>query len=180
MYRTCLHCQHDLGANQGVEAFPIGRRVAFDAGKGRLWAICPRCQRWNLAPLDERWEAIEQCERLFRGTRIRSSTEQIGLARLRDGTELVRIGDPLRPEFAAWRYSDAIVRRRQRNLLLAGAGVVAAAAIGIGAVAAGAGVGVLNIVNFGNKAWRQRRDRRVVFRSTERPPRGGCPALALF
>src|SRR5512135_3689611 len=99
MYTTCLHCQHDLGTNQSVETFPVSRKVAFDAAQGRLWAICPHCQRWNLAPLDERWEAIEQCERLFRGTRIRTSTDQIGLARLKDGTELVRIGEPLRPEF---------------------------------------------------------------------------------
>ena len=49
-------------------------------------------------------EAIEQCERSFRGTKLRTSTEEIGLARLTEGLELVRIGKPLRPEFAAWRY----------------------------------------------------------------------------
>jgi hypothetical protein len=164
MYSTCLHCQRDLGTNESVEAFPVGRRVAFDAVKGRLWAICPHCQRWNLAPLDERWEAIEQCERLFRGTRIRSSTDQIGLARLREGTELVRIGEPLRPEFAAWRYSDAIVRRRKRNLIIAGAGILAATALGAGIVAAGVGAGFGNVLNLGAQAWRRRRDKRVVFR----------------
>lgn len=48
----------------------------------------------------------ETCERLFRATRIRTSTENVGLARHTEGLELVRIGEPLRPEFAAWRYGD--------------------------------------------------------------------------
>lgn len=32
---------------------------------------------------EERWEAVETCERLFRDTRVRVSTEHVGLARLR-------------------------------------------------------------------------------------------------
>jgi hypothetical protein len=40
MYSTCLFCNSDLGANQAVEHFPVGRRLAFDASKGRLWAVC--------------------------------------------------------------------------------------------------------------------------------------------
>ncbi|HMV30692.1 MAG TPA: hypothetical protein PKA50_01120 [Gemmatimonadales bacterium] len=110
MYSTCLFCHRPLGANDQIEAFPVGKRLAFDSARGRLWVVCPHCARWNLAPLDERWEALEQCERAFHDTRIRVSTENIGLARLRDGTELVRIGSPLRPEFAAWRYSAQIFR----------------------------------------------------------------------
>ncbi len=51
-----------------IEHFPVGRRLAFDAAKGRLWVVCHHCGRWNLSPLEERWEAIEECERLFRGT----------------------------------------------------------------------------------------------------------------
>ncbi len=31
-----------------------------------------RCLRWNLSPLEERWEAIEQCERLFGDTQLRA------------------------------------------------------------------------------------------------------------
>lgn len=68
----------------------------------------------------------------------RVSTENIGLARLRDGTELVRIGEPLRPEFAACRYGDQFGRRRRRQLLLAGGGVGVVGA----ALAAGAAAGV--------------------------------------
>jgi hypothetical protein len=114
MYATCIHCQKALGSNDAIEALPIGQRVAFDADKGRLWVVCRHCRRWNLTPFDERWEAVEQCERAFRNTRVRLSTDNIGLARLKDGTDLVRVGRPLRPEFAAWRYGDQFgVRRRQ-------------------------------------------------------------------
>ena len=112
MYRTCMYCKKALGSNEVVEEFPVGRRLAFDAEKGRLWVVCRRCERWNLTPLEERWEAVETCEKLFRGTRVRVSSENIGLAKHAEGLELVRIGEPLRPEFAAWRYGDQFGRRR--------------------------------------------------------------------
>src|SRR6476661_6657816 len=104
MYSRCMFCNLPLGANEVLEIFPVGRRLAFDSAKGRLWVVCRFCERWNLSPLDERWEAIEACERLFHDTRLRVSTDNIGLARLHEGLELVRIGAPQRPEFAAWRY----------------------------------------------------------------------------
>jgi hypothetical protein len=141
MYATCLFCNRPLGHNESIEHFPVGRRLAFDAAKGRLWVVCPSCERWNLTPLEERWEAIEDAERLYRATRLRAATDEIGLARLRDGTELVRIGEPLRPEFAAWRYGDQFGRRRRRQMLLAGAGVGAVGAIIVGGVAAGVSIG---------------------------------------
>jgi hypothetical protein len=143
MYATCLFCNRPLGSNESIEHFPVGRRLAFDSAKGRLWVVCPSCERWNLTPLEERWEAIEEAERLYRGTRLRVATDQIGLARLRDGTELVRIGEPLRPEFAAWRYGDQFGRRRRRQMLVAGAGLTAIGAVVAGGVAAGVGVGGL-------------------------------------
>ncbi|HET7038733.1 MAG TPA: hypothetical protein VFH97_02535, partial [Gemmatimonadales bacterium] len=132
-----------LGRNEVIESFPVGRRFAFDAAKGRLWVICRKCERWNLSPLEERWEAFEQCERLFRATRVRMSTDQIGLARLPEGLELVRVGEPLRPEFAAWRYGDQFGRRRRRAFLLAGLGVAAFGALMTGAAVAGVGTGGL-------------------------------------
>ena len=104
MYSTCLFCNSSLGANDRIAAFPIGQRLAFDPARGRLWVICTRCGRWNLSPLEERWEAIDECERLFRGTRLRYSTDNIGLARIGERLELVRIGPALLPEIASWRY----------------------------------------------------------------------------
>ena len=68
-----MFCHESLGSNEAIEHFPVGRRLAFDAAKGRLWAVCKACERWNLSPLEERWEAIEECERLFRDTKLRVS-----------------------------------------------------------------------------------------------------------
>ena len=137
MYATCLFCNRPLGQNTVLEAFPVGRRLAFDAAKGRLWVVCRRCERWNLSPLEERWEAIEQAERLFRDTRMRVSTENIGLARHPEGLELVRIGQPLRPEFAAWRYGDQFGRRRKRAILYGAGAVAVLGTIAMAGVAAG-------------------------------------------
>jgi hypothetical protein len=154
MYSTCLFCHTTLGANEAVEHFPIGRRLAFDASKGRLWVVCRRCERWNLTPVEERWEAIEECERSFRDTKLRVSTDQIGLSRLSEGLELVRIGKPLRPEFAAWRYGDQFGRRRRQNILKVGAGAVAGISIpilgpAIGISIGGGGYYLFQIGNFG-------------------------------
>ena len=132
MYATCLFCHSRLGRNESIEHFTVGRRLAFDAARGRLWVVCTSCGRWNLSAMDERWEAIEECERIFRASRTRVTTDEIGLARLAEGCELVRIGKPLRPEFAAWRYGRRFAHRRTRATLAAGSLAVAA---GAGAIA---------------------------------------------
>ena len=124
MYTTCLFCNESLGTNDVIELFPVGRRLAFDPEKGRLWVICAHCTRWNLSPLEERWEAIEDCERRFRATHLRYSTDNIGLAQLREGLELVRIGRALRPEVAAWRYGDVIQRRGSGRIIGIASGLI--------------------------------------------------------
>lgn len=149
MYATCLFCNAGLGGNEVVESFPVGRRLAFDAANGRLWVVCRKCERWNLSPLEERWEAIEECERRFRDTRLRVSTDNIGLARLSEGLELVRVGPALRPEFAAWRYGDQFGRRRRRQLIRVGLGV----GIVGGAVAGGIALGVSAGIGVGGGGW---------------------------
>ena len=161
MYSTCLFCNKHLGTNEVIESFPIGRRLAFDAPKGRLWVVCKRCEKWNLSPFDQRWEALEDCERQFRAAKKRVSTDHIGLARLDEGLELVRIGEPLRPEFAAWRYGDQFGRRR-RNAIIRGAGIAAFAgamiAGGIGAgVLAGGGYWIYEILAYTAKGIGNRR-----------------------
>ena len=138
MYATCMFCTKDLGRNESVEHFPIGKRLAFDAARGRLWVVCIKCGRWNLTPLEERWEAVEECEILFERTRVRSQTENVGLARLPDGTTLVRIGDPRRLEFAAWRYGDQFGRRRKKAFVIGGIAAVGILGVAIGGVAVGA------------------------------------------
>jgi hypothetical protein len=137
MYSTCLFCSAGLGTNEAIEHFPVGRRLAFDAAKGRLWVVCRKCERWNLTPLEERWEAIEEAERLFSETRLRVSTDNIGLAKLREGTTLIRIGTAMRPELAAWRYGDQFGRRRRKHVALTAAGISVVAGIAIAGPATG-------------------------------------------
>ena len=179
MYSTCLFCHRALGSNEVIETFPVGRRLAFDQQQGRLWVVCRTCEKWNLTPLEERWEAIESCERLFRDTRKRVSTDNIGLARLSEGLELVRIGKPQRPEFAAWRYGDQFGRRHRKTVissvalttLVVGLAMINVAGIGAGGVFVGLGA-VGNTAQAGAvavKLWRRRRSMtRVPISSTER------------
>jgi hypothetical protein len=174
MYSTCIFCHGSLGANESIEHFAIGRRLAFDAARGRLWVVCRKCERWNLTPLEDRWEAIEECERLFRSTRMRVSTDNVGLARLDEGLELVRVGAPLRPEMAAWRYGDQFGRRRRKQLAWGAAGLVAVAGVTvlgpITGLIAGGSIGAVQIVNFANIAYQMRRVRtRVALPEHERP-----------
>jgi hypothetical protein len=152
MFTTCMFCNKPLGSNEVVEAFPVGRRLAFDARRGRLWVICRKCERWNLSPLEERWEAVETCEKLFRETRVRVSTDNIGLAKHSEGLELVRIGEPMRPEFAAWRYGDQFGRRRQRAIAYGAAGVAVLGGLVAGGIATGviSGAFVGQFANFFN------------------------------
>ena len=152
MYAACLYCQSYLGRNELLPRFPVGKQLAFDAAKGRLWVICRSCARWNLSPLEERWESIEQCERVYRRTHIRISTPNIGLAELREGVTLIRIGKPLFPEFAAWRYGRRFSRRRAKTGLAAGTIITGALGATLGAVAAGLG-GAAFVAAYGAALW---------------------------
>lgn len=167
MWRHCLRCHADLGRNRVLEVFPVGERIAYDPEKGRLWVVCPGCGRWNLSPLLARWEALEAAERRFRDTPRRATTENIGLARLPEGLELVRVGaDPLPDEFAAWRYADRFGRRLRRTLVWGAGGVAALGLLAAGGVAAGlaSGVVVPQLLNLPVYAHRLLWDRRVVAR----------------
>ena len=87
MYSRCLSCSHRLGRNAALEHLPMGRNIAFDTQRGRLWVICPKCRNWNLVPLEERWEPVEEAEIRFGSLEIEASTENVALARCGDGTE---------------------------------------------------------------------------------------------
>ena len=183
MYTRCLFCQSDLGRNEAIEAFPVGRRLAYDAARGRLWVVCRACERWNLSPLEQRWEAIETAERLYRDTGRRAATDNVGLARLADGTELVRIGRPLRPEFAAWRYGDQFGRRRRRALTIGAGAVGAAGAVlvagpALGLVSFGAVTQLLNVANIAFTGWRARKTVAVPL-DEDRTLRVAAPQVAM-
>ncbi|MBK7906737.1 MAG: hypothetical protein IPJ78_09230 [Gemmatimonadetes bacterium] len=170
MYTTCIFCHAPLGSNEALEHFPVGRRLAFDAEKGRLWAVCRVCKQWNLTPLEERWEAIEDAERAFRGTPLRVSTANVALTRLGDGTELIRIGAALRPELAAWRYGPRFATRYRRYVAIGAAGV----SLSVGYLIAGPVLGLVAVggawglpLNMFNLAMLVDRARRVVLRSSD-------------
>ena len=146
MYSTCIFCNQPLDRNEVIERFPVGRRLAFDLERGRLWVVCRKCERWNLTPIEERWEAVEECERTYREIRTRLSTENVGLGRHSEGLELVRIGEPLRPEFAAWRYGDQFGKRRRKVLLYGGGGLI----VGGGVLLGGLVVGLINFSVLGS------------------------------
>jgi hypothetical protein len=168
MYSTCLFCSASLGTNEAIEEFTVGRRVAFDAWQGRLWAVCPRCGRWNLAPIETRWEAVEAAERLFTDTRTRVQSENIGLCRLPDGTKLVRVGKALPGELAAWRYGTQLMKRRREMWGVAAAGVVTGGVILAGLPLIASAVMPITVVQFGIQGYAQvqmhRQYRRVVHR----------------
>jgi hypothetical protein len=161
MYRNCIFCSAEFGSNEALEAFPVGRRLAFDGWRGRLWTVCPACARWNLAPIEERWEAVEEAEKLFRDARLRVQSENVGLAKLPDGTQLVRVGSAVAGELAAWRYGSQLLKRRKRYLVAGGVGTVAGVAA-LGGIQA-LGVGFFGIY-MGVQALNNRWNRKVIYR----------------
>jgi hypothetical protein len=175
MYSTCLHCNKPLGSNEVIETLPIGRRIAFDASQGRLWVVCRHCAKWNLVPFDTRLETIDSCERIYCDTATRYSTGTIGLARTREGLDLVRIGEALRPEFAAWRYGESYRRRRRNSYLVGGlalAGVGGGVALlGAAGVALGSFMGMAHMV--GTNVWNAAIARRARFMVDD--PEGQVP-----
>jgi hypothetical protein len=169
MYRHCIYCSADMGTNEALESFPVGRTLAFDAAKGRLWAVCGKCARWNLAPFEERWEPVEGAERLFRDARLRVQSENIGLAKLRDGTRLIRVGAALEGEMAAWRYGAQLQRRRRSYLLTAGAMAAGGVAFAGGLATMVTGALALTVVSQAISAWERRQLRQVVVRVSPGP-----------
>lgn len=164
MYRTCIFCSADLGTNESIEEFPVGRSLAFNAWKGRLWAVCRKCGRWNLAPIEERWEAVESAEKTFRDSRLRVHSENIGLCKLPDGTRLIRVGEALPGEMAAWRYGDQLLRRR-RQYMIAGAAVAAVGVAAVGGILAlGVGGTLASMSGALGSAWEQWQRKKVVHR----------------
>src|SRR3989449_1036333 len=142
MYRTCAFCNGKLDGDGGPSGLGVGRRLAFDEWKGRLWVICPKCTRWNLAPLDERLEHVEALARAAGEGRVAAATEQVALIRWR-GYDLVRVGRPPRLEFATWRYGERLKARQREQLKFVIPLTVATVGLAVAVnVAAGGSVGV--------------------------------------
>lgn len=81
---------------------------------GRLWAACEACGAWNLEPLESRWEALEELERLTAHTgKVLAKTDNIALIQAHD-VEIIRIGGTQRREENWWRFGKE-AERRSRN-----------------------------------------------------------------
>lgn len=172
MYRRCLVCHTPFPANESLEYFPHGIRIAFDPGKGRLWAVCKECKRWSLAPIEERWEALDELEKITRDrAKLLSQTDNIALLRA-DPLEIVRVGRANLAEQSWWRYGKELARRRQSYKKLSTAGAIGAGAAiwggmtmaGLGFIGAwilwdklpGAIPDAARWLRFGGDAWRGR------------------------
>jgi hypothetical protein len=76
------------------------------------------CGRWNLAPFEERWEALEELERFAAGrARVLARTENVALL-TSAGLDVVRVGQAKLAEEAWWRYGRDMLRRRRSAALL--------------------------------------------------------------
>lgn len=137
MYTRCLVCQTPFPENEALEHFPRADRVAYDPERGRLWAICRACKRWSLAPIEQRWEALEELEKTVTDeAKLLSETDNISL--LRAGPlEIVRVGRANLTEEAWWRYGRELRRRRQHHRKITLAGTVFAGAVMAGGWASG-------------------------------------------
>lgn len=142
MFKTCAFCNASLDGDGGPSGLGVGRRLAFDEWKGRLWVICSRCSRWNLTPLDDRLERIEAVARAARAGRVAAATDQVALIRWQR-YDLVRVGKPMRVELATWRYGERLRSRQRERMMVVVPLSIAAIGLGVAAnVAAGGGLGV--------------------------------------
>lgn len=112
MLERCLFCDTPFPYAESFADFASGRRVAWDPSFGRLWAICDRCHRWTLAPIENRFVVIDALERMARDDgRLAYQTANIALL-YADPFILLRVGQAPLPEQAWWRYGRELRRRR--------------------------------------------------------------------
>ena len=137
MYTRCIVCATPFEPNEELAHLPSGKRLAFDPGRGRLWVVCRTCRRWSLTPMEDRWEALEELEKLTTDkAHLLSQTDNIAL--LRHGAlEIVRVGRAQLSEEAWWRYGRELASRRQNWQKLGFAGTLAAGAVLVGSWATG-------------------------------------------
>jgi hypothetical protein len=143
MFRHCGFCNTAFDGDGGPSGLGVGRRLAFDEWKGRLWVVCPRCSRWNLTPFDDRLERIDAVARAAAEGRVTASTQHVALIRWQR-YDLVRVGKPPRVELATWRYGERLRNRQRERMKVVVPLTVAAIGLGVAAnVVAGGGFGVV-------------------------------------
>ncbi len=173
LFTQCLLCHTPFPPNEELQYFTTSTRVAYDAVRGRLWAICRSCKRWSLAPIEERWEALEELEKVVRDrAKLLSQTDNVALLRAGE-LDVVRVGRANLTEEAWWRYGRELTHRAAKHQKLTFIGTAAAAAAIAGGWASG-GIGWLGAwlvwenapqqltqaarwLRFGGSAWRGNR-----------------------
>lgn len=147
MYHRCLFCHSRFATNAEFPELPIGRRIAFDPVRGRLWVVCRRCDGWNLSPFDRRIETIDQCEALWEEAKRVDTTPGITLFRTGKGVELLRVGEDTRAEFTSWRLGSRFMHRQGIRGIQLGLGLGIAGLVVAGAVKTfGVVVGIYGVV----------------------------------
>ena len=106
MESDCLFCGGGLPISE-PSTLGEGERTAYDPVLGRLWQVCSECGRWNLTPIESRWEALEECELVAARSRVLLETDHLALLSVGSG-QLIRVGKPERYELASWRYSSRL------------------------------------------------------------------------
>src|SRR5205809_6710694 len=143
MFSRCAFCNAAFDGDGGPSGLGVGRRIAFDEWRGRLWVVCPRSSRWTLTPSDDMPQPIEAVARAASNGRIAASTDQVELIRW-ERYDLVRVGKPPRVELATWRYGERLRNRQRERMKVVVPLTIAAIGLGIAAnVAAGGGFGVM-------------------------------------
>jgi hypothetical protein len=142
--------------------------------------------------MEERWEALEELEKLTRDrAHLLSKTDNIALLRA-DHLDIVRVGHANLTEEAWWRYGRELRQRRENRNKIALAGSVAAGAVMVGGWATG-GMSLIGMwflwgnapdkfvdaakwLRFGSDAWRGEdhcRSCGFIFRKVAFRDRGG-------
>ena len=113
MFTRCLVCARPFEVNEDLEYAPSGKRLAYDPARGRLWVICRTCRRWSLMPIEDRWEALEELEKVsVDRARLLSQTDNISLMRV-GPLEIVRVGQAQLTEEAWWRYGKELASQKE-------------------------------------------------------------------
>ena len=112
MLRRCLFCQTPFPENGEFPHVPRARRIAYDPEKGRLWAVCGKCYRWTLAPIENRDAALYELEKAAydRGEPV-AHTDNVALLQVAR-VLLIRVGRAGLTEKAWWRYGTELRKRK--------------------------------------------------------------------
>lgn len=112
MLTRCIFCHRPFPHNGSLSHLRTGRGFAHDPDRGRLWIVCANCRRWNLCPIEDRGEALEELARLTRDRgRLMANTDNISLLEV-EGLPVVRVGAAGLEERSWWRYGREFLRRR--------------------------------------------------------------------